>query len=179
MNVTNFVGRLGRDWELKYSGGGNAYAKNSLAVRRSFKDKKSGEYETDWVPITAFGKSAETLANYTNKGSSLGVEGSLQVTQTQNEAGENRTYYDVIINKFHFISGDQQQSQQQGQVQQQAQQQPAMNQSFNQPINTNNQATNQPINQQQQQQQPMQQQPNNAFANVSDHIEIKDEDLPF
>ena len=41
MNVTNFIGRLGRDWELKYSGGGNAYAKNSLAVRRSFKDKKT------------------------------------------------------------------------------------------------------------------------------------------
>ena len=178
MNVTNFIGRLGRDWELKYSGGGNAYAKNSLAVRRSFKDKQSGEYETDWVPITAFGKTAETLANYTNKGSSLGVEGSLQVTQTQNEAGENRTYYDVIINKFHFISGDQQQSQQNGQVQQQTQQQPAMNQSFNQPINTNNQATNQPINQQQQQQQPMQQQPNNAFANVSDQVDIGDE-LPF
>ena len=177
MNVTNFVGRLGRDWELKYSGGGNAYAKNSLAVRRSFKDKQTGEYETDWVPITAFGKTAETLANYTNKGSSLAVEGSLQVTQTQNDAGENRTYYDVIINRFHFISGDQQQqSQQNGQVQQQAQQQPAMNQSLNQPINTNNQATNQPINQQQQQ---TQQQPNNAFANVSDQVEIKEEDLPF
>ena len=176
MNVTNFVGRLGRDWELKYSGGGNAYAKNSLAVRRSFKDKQSGEYETDWVPITAFGKTAETLANYTNKGSSLVVEGSLQVTQTQNDAGENRTYYDVIINRFHFIGGDQQQqSQQNGQVQQQAQQQPAMNQSFNQPINTNNQATNQPINQQQQQ---VQQQPNNAFANVSDQVDIGDE-LPF
>lgn len=170
MNVTNFIGRLGRDWELKYSGGGNAYAKNSLAVRRSFKDKQSGEYETDWVPITAFGKTAETLANYTNKGSSLAVEGSLQVTQTQNEAGENRTYYDVIINRFHFIDGDQQQqqSQQQGQVQQQPQQQPATNQSFNQPINT-------PINQQQQQMQ----QPNNAFANVSDQVEIKEEDLPF
>ena len=172
MNVTNFVGRLGRDWELKYSGGGNAYAKNSLAVRRSFKDKQTGEYETDWVPITAFGKTAETLANYTNKRSSLAVEGSLQVTQTQNDAGENRTYYDVIINRFHFISGDQQQ---QGQQKGQVQQQPAMNQSLNQPINTNNQSTNQPINQQQQQ---MQQQPNNAFANVSDQVEIGDE-LPF
>ena len=177
MNVTNFIGRLGRDWELKYSGSGNAYAKNSLAVRRSFKDKQSGEYETDWVPITAFGKTAETLANYTNKGSSLAVEGSLQVTQTQNDVGENRTYYDVIINRFHFVSGDQQQqNQQNGQVQQQTQQQPAMNQSFNQPINTNNQATNQPINQQQQQ---MQQQQNNAFANVSEQVEIKSEDLPF
>ena len=176
MNVTNFIGRLGRDWELKYSGGGNAYAKNSLAVRRSFKDKETREYETDWVPITAFGKTAETLANYTNKGSSLAVEGSLQVTQTQNEAGENRTYYDVIINRFHFIGGDQQQqSQQNGQVQQQAQNQLDMNQSFNQPINTNNQATNQPINQQQQQ---MQQQSNNSFANVSDQVEIGDE-LPF
>lgn len=171
MNVTNFIGRLGRDWELKYSGGGNAYAKNSLAVRRSFKDKQTGEYETDWVPITAFGKTAETLANYTNKGSSLAVEGSLQVTQTKNDVGENRTYYDVIINRFHFIGGDQQQ--QQGQAQQQPQQQPATNQSFNQPINTNNQATNQPINQQQQMQQP-----NNAFANVSDQVDIGDE-LPF
>lgn len=174
MNVTNFVGRLGRDWELKYSGNGNAYAKNSLAVRRNYKDKNSGEYETDWVPITAFGKSAETLANHTNKGSSLAIEGSLQVTQTQNDVGENRTYYDVVINRFHFVGGgEQQQGQQHGQVQQQTQQQqPAMNQSFNQPINTNNQATNQP-------QQQMQQQPNNAFANVSDQVEIKSEDLPF
>lgn len=175
MNVTNFIGRLGRDWELKYSGNGNAYAKNSLAVRRGYKDKQSGEYETDWVPITAFGKSAETLANYTNKGSSLAIEGSLQVTQTQNDVGENRTYYDVIINRFHFVGGgEQQQGQQHGQVQQQTQQQPAMNQSFNQPINTNNQATNQPTNQQQQQTQ----QPNNAFANVSDQVDIGDE-LPF
>lgn len=116
MNVITLTGNLGRDFELNYTGGGIAIGKNSLAVRRDFKDKKTGEYETDWINITVFGQRAETMNQYLGKGSKIGIVGKLQVNQYQNKEGENRTSYDVIVDSFEFLdsrNGNQQNNQQQ------------------------------------------------------------------
>ena len=117
MNITTFTGNLGRDFELNYSGGGMAIAKNSLAVRRDFKNKQTGEYETDWIPITAFGKTAETMSNHLQKGSKIGVVGRLQTNEFTDKQGNKRTGYDVIVDRFEFLDSRQnnQQNQQNSQ----------------------------------------------------------------
>ena len=111
MNTINLIGRLGKDWELKQAQNGKSYAKNSLAVTRAFDRDK-----TDWFYITAFGKAAETLANYTRKGSQIGIVGRMQVEQYQDNQGNNRTSYDVIINEFNLLDNknDNQQNNSQG-----------------------------------------------------------------
>ena len=111
MNLTTFTGNLGRDWEQANSN--TVIAKNSLAVRRDFKNKQTGEYDTDWIPLTAFSKTAETLMQYTSKGSKILVVGKLQTNNFTDKQGNKRTSYDVIVDRFEFLDskGDNQQKQ--------------------------------------------------------------------
>ena len=111
MNLTTFTGNLGRDWEQANSN--TVIAKNSLAVRRDFKNKQTGEYDTDWIPLTAFSKTAETLMQYTGKGSKILVVGKLQTNNYTDKQGDKRTSYDVIVDRFEFLDSksDNQQAQ--------------------------------------------------------------------
>ena len=111
MNITTFTGNLGRDWEQANSN--TVIAKNSLAVRRDFKNKQTGEYDTDWIPLTAFSKTAETLMQYTSKGSKILIVGKLQTNNYTDKNGNKRTSYDVIVDRFEFLDsrGDNQQKQ--------------------------------------------------------------------
>ena len=114
MNLITLTGNLGRDWEQ--ANASMTIAKNSLAVRRDFKNKQTGDYDTDWIPLTAFSKTAETLMQYTNKGSKILIVGKLQTNNYTDKNGNKRTSYDVIVDRFEFLDskGDnQQQSQQQ------------------------------------------------------------------
>lgn len=63
------LARLGNSMELRYLPDGSAVGQVSLAVRLSIKDKQSGEYKTQWISASLFGKRAETLAPMLTKGS--------------------------------------------------------------------------------------------------------------
>ena len=134
MNLITLTGNLGRDWEQANSN--TVIAKNSLAVRRDFKNKQTGEYDTDWIPLTAFSKTAETLMQYTSKGSKILIVGKLQTNNYTDKNGNKRTSYDVIVDRFEFLDSK-------GDNQQQTQQQnnsPFANTDFNSndPFETNN-----------------------------------------
>lgn len=101
MNLITLTGNLGRDWEQ--ANASMTIAKNSLAVRRDFKNKKTGEYDTDWIPLTAFSKTADTLMKYTGKGSKVLVIGKLQTNNYTDKQGNKRTSYDVIVDRFEFL----------------------------------------------------------------------------
>ena len=136
MNQITLTGNLGRDWEQANSN--TVIAKNSLAVRRDFKNKQTGDYDTDWIPLTAFSKTAETLMQYTSKGSKILIVGKLQTNNYTDKNGNKRTSYDVIVDRFEFLDSrndNQQQSQQQNNS-------PFANTDFNSndPFETNNAA---------------------------------------
>ena len=101
MNLITITGNLGRDWEQ--ANASMTIAKNSLAVRRDFKNKQTGDYDTDWIPLTAFSKTAETLMQYTGKGSKILVIGKLQTNNYTDKEGNKRTSYDVIVDRFEFL----------------------------------------------------------------------------
>ena len=111
MNLITLTGNLGRDWEQANSN--TVIAENSLAVRRDFKNKQTGDYDTDWIPLTAFSKTAETLMEYTGKGSKILVIGKLQTNNYTDKEGNKRTSYDVIVDRFEFLDSksDNQQAQ--------------------------------------------------------------------
>ena len=62
------VARLGSDMAIRFLPNGDAVGQVSLAVKLSKKDK-SGEYMTQWISASMFGKRAESLAPYLKKGS--------------------------------------------------------------------------------------------------------------
>lgn len=70
MNKVILVGRLGKDPEVKYTGGGKAVANFSVATDESWKDK-NGERQkkTTWHKIVVWGKQAEIAQQYLKKGS--------------------------------------------------------------------------------------------------------------
>lgn len=61
--------RLGSDMEIRHMPNGDPVGSVSLAVKLSIKDKQSGEYKTQWVNASMFGKRAETIAPMLTKGS--------------------------------------------------------------------------------------------------------------
>ena len=116
MNNVQLIGNLGKSNDLKFSQSGNAVLNQSLAVRRSFKDKQTGEYATDWINLVLFGKTAENFANFTKKGSKVGIEGRIQTGSYDNKQGIKGYTTDVIVNNFHLLDPrEQNQGNRQGQ----------------------------------------------------------------
>lgn len=102
MNSINLIGNLTRDFDLKYSQSGTAYVTGGIAVQRKFKNQ-SGEYESDFINLKAFGKTAEMLANYFSKGSKIGISGSLQTGSYENQQGQRVYTSDVMVEQVTFV----------------------------------------------------------------------------
>ena len=102
MNRVIITGTLVRDNELKQAGQ-TSVLKNCLAVKREFKKD-----ETDFINITAFSKTAELIAKYTQKGSKLLVEGAIQVSSYDDKDGNKRYSTDIIVRNIEFIGGNKQ-----------------------------------------------------------------------
>lgn len=103
MNSANLIGNLTRDPELKYSQSGMALMSCNIAVRRQFKDKQSGDYESDFINIKAFGKTAELFSNSFRKGSKVGVTGAIQTGRYENNQGQTVYTTDIIVNSMTFV----------------------------------------------------------------------------
>lgn len=116
MNCVSLIGRLVRDPELRYAQNGTAICRFTLAVDRRMSKQKRQEAQAnnqqtaDFIGCTAFGQTAELIANYHRKGSQIGVEGRIQ---TGSYEKEGRTIYttDVVVNAISFIGSSQGQNQ--------------------------------------------------------------------
>lgn len=139
MNHSILTGRLTKEVEISYLQDGKAKAVFTIAVNRPFTNAQ-GERESDFIRCVAWGKTAENLANYTAKGSKIGVQGRIQTGSYENQQGQKVFTTDIVVNEVEFLDMKQATQNQQGQ---QAQQVPVA----------------QPQYQQVPQQQPMYQQP--------------------
>ena len=82
VNKCIFVGYVGKDPDIRYSKAGNAVANFSVAVSEKWKDTNGEKKErTEWVQCAAFGKLAEIVEKYVNKGSLVYVEGRMQTKE--------------------------------------------------------------------------------------------------
>ena len=91
VNRVILVGNLGRDAELRYTGGGAAVASFSVATTEVWKDKDGQRQEqTEWHRISLWGKQAESVAQYLTKGKQVYVEGRLQTRKWQDKEGHDR-----------------------------------------------------------------------------------------
>lgn len=101
------MGNLTRDPELRYTPKGTAVAKLGLAVNRSWRNAEGQQQdETTFVDVDAFGKQAETLGQYMQKGRPILVEGRLKLDQWEDKnTGQNRSKLGVILEKFSFVGG--------------------------------------------------------------------------
>lgn len=106
VNKVILVGRLGRDPETRYTGGGQAVANFSVATDETYKDR-NGERQkrTEWHKIVVWGKQAEIAQQYLKKGSLVFIEGRIQSREWQDKEGQKRTSFEIVANNFRMLGG--------------------------------------------------------------------------
>ena len=102
INNVVLVGRLTKDLDLKYTSNGTAVATFSIAVNRSFTNQ-NGKRDADFINCVIWRKSAESMANFTRKGSLVGIEGHIQTRSYDNQQGQRVYVTEVVVETFSLL----------------------------------------------------------------------------
>ena len=111
INVVTLVGRVGNAPEPKYFDDGKVVLNLSLAVKRKYhplerkvRNIKSGEEETDWFPLEFWGRDAEYVTSYVEKGARIGITGSLVGSAwVDKRTGEQRRRAKVLVRHIDIL----------------------------------------------------------------------------
>lgn len=102
MNSVQLIGRLTKDIDLRYTQSGTAVGSFNLAVERNFKNA-DGERETDFIRCQIWRKAAENLEKFTSKGSLIGIEGSVQTRNYENNQGQRIYVTEINVENFTLL----------------------------------------------------------------------------
>lgn len=102
MNTTNLIGRLTKKPELYQTPDKKTYARFTLAINRKKKAGGAGN-EADFIPCVIWGKAAENLINWTDKGVLISLEGELR-TRSYEKEGQRTFVMEVWSNIFQVLS---------------------------------------------------------------------------
>ena len=101
VNKIFLIGRLTKDPELKYTKNGNAVSRMTIAVDRNYKDSE-GNKKVDFIPLIAWRKLAEIVAEHMTKGKLISVIGSLEIRSYEDQ-GEKKYISEVIAEDIKFL----------------------------------------------------------------------------
>jgi single-strand DNA-binding protein len=103
VNKVILLGRLGKDAETKFTAGGAAVTKFTMATSWRKKDAQTGEWkdETDWHNIVVWQQ--ENVANYLTKGKQVYVEGRLQTRSYEDKDGQKKYFTEVVANEVILV----------------------------------------------------------------------------
>lgn len=106
INKAILVGNLGNDPETKYTQGGMAITKISLATT-SVRKTKEGETkeETQWHRVTFFGKLGEIAGEYLRKGSQVYVEGEIRYDKYTGQDGVEKFFTEIVASEMQMLGG--------------------------------------------------------------------------
>ena len=102
MNKVLLVGNLTRDPEKRSTGQGTSVTSFTIAVSRRFKNADGG-YDADFINCVAWRSTADFVAQYFQKGSRIGVVGSLQSRSYDDKNGNRRYVTEVNVEEVEFV----------------------------------------------------------------------------
>jgi len=104
-NKVLLMGNLTRDPELKYTPKGTAIVEIGLAINRKWKSETGeAKEEVTFVDVSAFGRTAEVIAQYLKKGRPIMIEGRLKYDQWDDkQTGQKRSKLRVVCESFEFL----------------------------------------------------------------------------
>ncbi len=106
INKAILVGNLGNDPEIKYTQGGMAITKISLATTSVRKDRDGNTQEnTQWHRVTFFGKLAEIAGEYLRKGSQVYVECEIRYDKYTGQDGVEKYFTEIVANEMQMLGG--------------------------------------------------------------------------
>lgn len=104
VNKVILVGNLGNDPEVKYTQGGMAICRISLATTSVRKDRDGNQQErTEWHRVVFFGKLGEIAGEYLRKGSQVYVEGSLRYDKYTGQDGVEKYTTDIVADDMQML----------------------------------------------------------------------------
>lgn len=108
VNKVILLGNVGKDPEIRSTGGGTMVATFSLATSERYKDQQGNFQErTEWHNLVAYARLAEIIRDYVKKGSKLFVEGRLNTRNWEDKEHPGRKVYrtEIIVNDLSLLSG--------------------------------------------------------------------------
>ena len=105
LNQCNFIGRLGKDPEIRFTPNGNAVANLNIACSDDYKDKQTGQTinATNWIRLVAFNRTAEIISEYCKKGSQIFVTGKQVTRKWQDNNGKDQYTTEVHIDRLQLL----------------------------------------------------------------------------
>lgn len=101
MNKVLLTGRIAKDWEIRYTTSNTAVVAFSLAVRKMKSEQKN---DADFFQIVTYGKIAELVNQYCQKGSTINVTGHLSTRNYDDKDGRKVYVTEVIADEVEFVS---------------------------------------------------------------------------
>ena len=116
LNSVCLIGRLTRQAEIRYSqAGGGAVVRFSIAVNRRKRsaDGSGWEDEANFFDCVFFGRSAESINQYLEKGRQVSIVGELRQSRWEQD-GASRSRVEIVVNQLNLIGGARQDGSPQG-----------------------------------------------------------------
>ena len=101
INRVVLVGRLTKDPVLRKTANGASVVSFTVACTRRF--KQEGQPEADFINTVAWNKTADIVAQYTHKGSLVGVEGRIQTRSYDDKDGKRVYVTEVVADSVQFL----------------------------------------------------------------------------
>ena len=107
VNKVILLGNVGKDPEVRSTGGGTMVANFTLATSDRYQDAQGNwQDRTEWHSLVAFKRTAEIVRDYVKKGSKLYIEGKIQTRSWDDkETGAKRYRTEILVNDLSLLSG--------------------------------------------------------------------------
>ncbi len=100
-NKVQLIGNVGQEPTITTLENGKKVVRLSLATNENYKNG-NGEKQTDtnWHNIVAWGKTADIIEKYVNKGKEIAVEGKLTSRSYEDKEGVKRYVTEVVVSEI-------------------------------------------------------------------------------
>ena len=105
LNKVILLGRLTKTPEIRFTPNGKAVSDLGVATNRVWKNSKGEkQFETTYSQVTMWGKHAETICKFLEKGSPIFIEGRVHLERWKSPEGEPRQKMKIMGENFQFVS---------------------------------------------------------------------------
>lgn len=105
-NKVQLIGNLGKTPEIKSTEAGKKWARFSVATNETFTNSKGEKVkETQWHNIVAWGKVAEIIEKFLDKGSEVAIEGKLVHRDYVDKEGNKKYISEIQVNEMLMLGG--------------------------------------------------------------------------
>lgn len=111
VNKVILIGNLGKDPEVKSLESGTSLASFSMATSESYTKDGERQTTTEWHNIVAWGKLADIVGKYLQKGSTVYIEGKIKTRSWDDKDGNKKYATDIIAEKLTMLGKKQDSSQ--------------------------------------------------------------------